>query len=137
VEHVGSTSVDGLVAKPIVDLAVGIEASQEFDPVRSWLERDGWIYRGDAGGEGGHVFVVESQPWFRVAHVPVVPFAGEQWVNYLRHRELLRESAAARQAYETTKLQPANTVGNDRMAHTDGKTDGKTDVVRELLGWCA
>jgi GrpB-like predicted nucleotidyltransferase (UPF0157 family) len=132
VEHVGSTSVHGLLAKPIVDVAVGIEAAQEVDPLRIRIEQDGWIYRGDAGDEGGHVFVLESQPWFRVAHVHVVPFAGEQWLNYLRLRDLLRDNSAAREAYETTKLELANTVGNDRMAYTDGKTD----VVRDLLGWC-
>jgi GrpB-like predicted nucleotidyltransferase (UPF0157 family) len=133
VEHVGSTSVAGLLAKPIVDLAVGIAASPAFDPLSARLEQDGWIYRGDAGDEGGHVFVLESQPWFRVAHVHVVPFAGDQWVNYLRFRDLLRDSPEARLAYEATKLQLANAVGNDRMAYTDGKTN----VVRDLLGWGA
>jgi GrpB-like predicted nucleotidyltransferase (UPF0157 family) len=129
VEHVGSTAVEGLLAKPVIDLAVGLAPEHEFDQVRSALSDDGWIYRGDAGDDGGHIFVLESRPWFRVAHAHVVPHLGDQWASYLQLRDLLRRSVQARAAYEATKLALAESVGDDRAAYTDGKTD----VVRQLL----
>ena len=71
VEHVGATAVPGLVAKPIIDLAVGVGAASAH-AVRQPLERLGYRYRGDAGDRGGLVFVLEDRPRHRVAHVHVV-----------------------------------------------------------------
>lgn len=129
VEQIGSSSVSGLLAKPIVDLAVGIATTAQAVAVRSLLEDAGWIYRGDAGGSGGHVFVLETLPWHRVAHLHVVEFGGDQWENYLRFRDLLRRSPQARERYEDVKAGLSETHMHDRRAYTDGKTM----IVHELL----
>jgi GrpB-like predicted nucleotidyltransferase (UPF0157 family) len=130
VEQIGSASVAGLLAKPIVDLAVGLAPEHPLGQVRSRLESEGWIYRGDAGADGGHVVVLEDRPWHRVAHAHVVPVGGDQWRNYLRLRDLLRESPSARERYAAVKRRLLDEVGNDRSAYTTGKSD----VVLSLLG---
>jgi GrpB-like predicted nucleotidyltransferase (UPF0157 family) len=122
VEQIGSSSVIGLLAKPIIDIAVGIAVDQELPPVRERLEAAGWIYRGDAGANGGHVFVLEARPWHRVAHIHVVTFDGEQWHQYLLFRDLLRRDPAARAQYESAKHQVAAEVGDDRKTYTDRKS---------------
>jgi GrpB-like predicted nucleotidyltransferase (UPF0157 family) len=129
VEVVGSSSVLGLLAKPIIDLAVGVAVDQLLAPVTMRLEAAGWIYRGDAGDNGGHVFVLETRPWYRVAHLHVVERDGHQWRNYLRFRDLLRRSLAARKSYEAVKLRLAEEVRDDRKAYTIGKTE----VIHSLL----
>ena len=129
VEQVGSSSVKGLLAKPIVDLAIGATTDQELTPVRKRMESAGWIYRGDAGAQGGHVFALESAPSHRVAHAHVVEHLGEQWRNYVRLRDLLRGSPEARQRYEDTKLRLINEVGDDRAVYTEGKTE----IIASLL----
>jgi GrpB-like predicted nucleotidyltransferase (UPF0157 family) len=129
VEQIGSSSVIGLLAKPIIDLAVGIAAGQELPPVRERLEAAGWIYRGDAGANGGHVFVLEARPWHRVAHIHVVDFDGEPWRRYLLFRDLLRRDPAARAQYESVKRQVAAAVGDDRTTYTDRKSS----IVSHLL----
>lgn len=122
VEQIGSSSVIGLLAKPIIDIAVGLAADQDLPPVRERLETSGWIYRGDAGANGGHVFVLEAKPWHRVAHIHVVAFDGEQWRKYLLFRDLLRQNPAARDQYESVKQQVAQEVGDDRTTYTDRKS---------------
>jgi GrpB-like predicted nucleotidyltransferase (UPF0157 family) len=122
VEQIGSSSVLGLLGKPIVDLAVGLSADDELAAVTSKLETASWIYRGDAGSNGGHVFVLEARPGHRVAHVHVVRYGGVQWLNYLRFRNLLRRSPEARARYEAVKLRLATECGPDRKAYTDGKS---------------
>jgi GrpB-like predicted nucleotidyltransferase (UPF0157 family) len=122
VEQIGSSSVIGLLAKPIIDIAVGIAPDQELSPVRERLEAVGWIYRGDAGANGGHVFVLEAWPWHRVAHIHVVAFDGEQWRKYLLFRDLLRRDATARAQYQSVKQQVAAEVGDDRKTYTDRKS---------------
>lgn len=129
VEIVGSSSVFGLLAKPIIDLAIGLTTGQELAPVIEALEGDGWIYRGDAGSQGGHVFVLETRPWFRVAHLHAVAYQGPEWQRYLQFRELLRRDPAAREQYEAVKLKLLDEVPTDRNAYTAGKTD----VVVSLL----
>jgi len=130
VEQIGSTSVAWMLAKPIVDLAVGLAPEQDLERARSRLEGEGWIYRGDAGADGGYRFVLEDRPWHRVAHAHVVPLGGDQWRDYLRLRDLLRASPSARQQYSMVKRRLLEVSGNDRSAYTTGKSD----VVRGLIG---
>ena len=129
VEQIGSSSVLGLLAKPIVDLAVGLTADDDLPLVTATLEAAGWIYRGDAGAAGGHVFVLETRPWHRVAHLHAVEMSGEQWSNYLRFQSLPRSSPEARDRYESAKLRLAEQHMDDREAYTDGKTQ----IVTSLL----
>jgi len=133
VECIGSSSVLTLLAKPIIDLAVGLDMSRSISPVTARLQADGWIYRGDAGSDGGHVFVLETRPWHRVAHVHVVEHGGSQWRNYLHLRDLLRRSPDARQRYEAVKLKLVKQDPTDRKAYTTGKTEVVTAL---LYGAC-
>jgi len=128
VEPIGSSSVLGLLAKPILDLAVSRTADQELATLQHRLEGHGWIYRGDAGADGGHVFVLEDRPRHRVAHLHVVAAGGDQWRDYVRLRDLLRGSAEARERYAEVKRQLLAS-GVDRAAYTTGKSD----IVRSLL----
>jgi len=129
VEVIGSSSVLGLLSKPIIDLAVGLADNEPLQPTVTRLEADGWIYRGDAGAEGGHVFVLEARPWHRVAHLHVVRYDGEAWRDYLRFRDLLRRDPEARRRYEVVKLDLAQHEPVDRRAYTKGKSE----VVASLL----
>lgn len=123
VEIIGSSAVEGLLAKPVIDLAVGLPAAEPpVDPVATRLERAGWIYRGDAGDQGGRVFVLEARPWFRVAHLHVVDRDGVPWRDYLRLRETLRTSAEARRQYAAVKLELIEQHAQDHRAYTDGKS---------------
>jgi len=130
VEAVGSSSVLGLLAKPIIDLVVGLRPGQSLELVSGRLEADGWIYRGDAGENGGHVFMLEARPLVRVAHLHVVEYQGGQWRNYVRLRDLLRRSPDAREQYEKVKARLAAREPSDMSAYTTGKTE----VVSALLG---
>ena len=130
VEPIGSSSVLGLLAKPILDLAVGLSAQHDLTGVTTTLETNGWIYRGDAGENGGHVFVLEARPRYRVAHVHVIEYGGPQWWNYLRFRDLLRSSSAACGRYEAVKLRLAGEPGHDRKAYQDGKSAIVSSLLR-------
>ncbi len=129
VEHVGSTAVPGLAAKPIIDLAVGVADHVLNEAVRQSLEALGYEFRGNAGDAGGLVFVLSDRPQHRVAHVHVVDYAGPQWDRYLAFRDLLRRDEAARSVYERTKTDLAAQFANDRKSYQAGKDE----VVRHLL----
>ena len=103
VEHVGSTSIPGLLAKPILDLAVALAPSADRARVVAAVEVVGFDFRGDAGNAGGLVFVLESQPGHRVAHLHAVENDDPQWAGYLAFREILRTDPETRNVYATFK----------------------------------
>jgi len=129
VEHVGSTAVPGLAAKPILDIAVGVGDEVPAEAVKGRLEGLGYEFRGNAGDSGGLVFVLSDRPAHRVAHVHVVEHGGSQWHRYLAFRDLLLKHESARAIYERTKGDLAERFPNDRKAYTAAKEE----VVRSLL----
>ena len=130
VEQIGSSTVRDLLSKPIIDLAIGLAPDEGVAVVRQRLEDDDWIYRGDAGSEGGHVFVLEARPWHRVAHLHAVAHGGEQWSKYIRLRDILRMSPEARRRYTAEKLRLVDESGNDRQAYTTGKSQVVLSLIR-------
>jgi GrpB-like predicted nucleotidyltransferase (UPF0157 family) len=81
VEHVGSTSVPGLAAKPIIDIGVGVHAPIAIERFIQPMEPLGYIYRRDEGTRGGHLFVADedNRPGHRIAYVHIVTTDDPQW----------------------------------------------------------
>lgn len=121
VQHIGSSAVPGLLAKPIIDLAIGVvhgvDVSQLVEPMADL----GWIYRGDGGANGGWVFVMEGTPWHRVAHAHGVEADGGQWRRYVEFRDLLLRSPTARQAYTEAKQRLAEAHPREAGRYMEGK----------------
>lgn len=123
VEHVGSTSVPGLAAKPIIDIAVGVRGEIAIDRIIQILEPLGYIYRRDEGARGGQLFVVdqEDQPGHRIAYIHMVTTDDPQWARYLGFRDLLRGNPDARIEYEQLKRRLAAEFPDDRIGYTSAK----------------
>lgn len=121
VEHIGSTAVPGMLAKPIIDLAIAVRPGTVVDEILEPMASLGWIYRGDAGPDGGWVFVLEDAPWHRVAHAHGVDAGGPQWTRYLVFRDLLRQSDEARTTYGLVKQRLADEHPEGRRGYTSGK----------------
>jgi GrpB-like predicted nucleotidyltransferase (UPF0157 family) len=119
VEHVGSTAVPGMLAKPILDLAAAV-VHDDVAAIEGPLGRLGWIYRGDTGN-GDILFVYETRPQHRVAHLHVVPRRGTRWRDYLAFRDRLRSDPSARARYEATKQALLAEYPDNRSAYTSGK----------------
>jgi GrpB-like predicted nucleotidyltransferase (UPF0157 family) len=117
-EHYGSSAVAGLMAKPILDLQIGVEDIADavaFVPAMVGLGYD------DAGDQGipQHRIFGLAQPRRVLAHVAV--FESEAWFETLRFRDRLRVDPRARAAYQTLKLDLARTTAN-RAEYTAAKT---------------
>lgn len=120
IEHIGSTAVPGLIAKPILDIALAFPDRASLDQAALRLGAEGYEWRGDSGDKGGVVFVdgLEAR---RIAHLHLVEIADPQWERYVRFRNLLRRDADVRRRYEALKLELAERFPRDRLAYTDGK----------------
>ena len=123
VEHVGSTAVQGLPAKPILDIAVLVPERALMPVLESILSSRGYIDRGDKGENGGHLFVFETFVDVRTIHLHVLFDGDPQWTAYLRFRDALRADESLRDSYARLKSGLAQNLPNDRAAYMAAKND--------------
>jgi GrpB-like predicted nucleotidyltransferase (UPF0157 family) len=123
VQHVGSTAVPGLPAKPILDIAVAVGSSGDIPELVRRLTAVGYIDRGDGGRDGGYLLVRDSEPEVRTAHVHIVERADPQWHRYVVFRDILRRDDAIRQQYGDMKKQLAAAYPTDRERYTTSKSE--------------
>lgn len=121
IEHIGSTSIPGLAAKPILDIAIGLASMGDLDDIRKKLEAVGFIYRGDTRGDGEFLFVQEKEKDTRTHHLHVLDKNSASFRDYLLFRNKLRENDMLREAYQELKKTLAKKFENDRGAYTRGK----------------
>lgn len=125
VEHVGSTSVPGLAAKPILDVDVVVEPGEEAAAVAA-LESVGYVHRGDLGVVGREAFHAPGDPRRNV----YVCTAGTANVrNHLAVRDVLRRRADLREAYDAVK----RALAADPDMDIDTYIAGKSAVLQEVL----
>jgi GrpB-like predicted nucleotidyltransferase (UPF0157 family) len=117
IEHVGSTSVPGLCAKPIVDVLVGLRELGLSDEEIEAMRALGYEYLGEHGLPRRLFFRKEP----RTHHVHVVEHAGEHWERQLVFRDTLRNDPEERQRYDAFKRRLA-AEGHAREVYTELKT---------------
>lgn len=130
VEHVGSTAVPGLAAKPVIDLCLGVQDLAHADAMAAEMSTLGYDYPGDVGIPEDRVF--GREPGWRTHLVHVVVAGGPRWVAYLRFRDALRADPVLRGAYESRKRALASAHATDRATCTRHKSDFVEQVLSEL-----
>jgi GrpB-like predicted nucleotidyltransferase (UPF0157 family) len=123
IEHVGSTSVPGLSAKPVVDVLIGLSQLDVSKEQIATMESLGYAYLGEYGVPGRLFF--RKHP--RTHHVHVVQHGGEHWERQLTFRNALRSDPDERRRYEAFKRRLA-AEGHPRDVYTELKTPFIRDV---------
>jgi GrpB-like predicted nucleotidyltransferase (UPF0157 family) len=118
IEHCGSTSVPGLLAKPILDVLVGVPTSIDVPGLAAALAPLGYEHAPWAGVPGHEVFG-RGQPRTHLLHV--VPAGGAAWERMVRFRDALRADAGLAAEYAALKRGLAARYPTDRAAYTDAK----------------
>jgi GrpB-like predicted nucleotidyltransferase (UPF0157 family) len=117
IEHIGSTSVPGLSAKPIVDVLVGLKKLELTDEQLAAMGGLGYLFLGEHGLPGRLFF--RKNP--RTHHVHVVEHGGEHWDRQLTFRDALRADEEERKLYDAFKRRLA-AEGHPREVYTELKT---------------
>ena len=126
VEHIGSTAVPGLDAKPIVDLMVGVRSLEDGARCARVLQGLGYEHRGEAGVPG-RIFLRTLLP--PVLHLNLGVFGGEFWEKHLLFRDYLRMHPETAREYARLKHELARRFRHDREAYTEAKTSFVETVV--------
>jgi GrpB-like predicted nucleotidyltransferase (UPF0157 family) len=133
-EHVGSTAVPGLAAKPVLDIGAAHAAGTDPLAYVAVLASLGYVSRGSRGLPGREFF---SRGEIRTHHLHLVELHGTHWRRLLRFRDALRADPAIRDAYAALKRALAVTYPGDRDAYMRGKGDfvaGVLDAERPARG---
>jgi GrpB-like predicted nucleotidyltransferase (UPF0157 family) len=129
IDHVGSTAVPGLAAKPIIDLDVVVATDDLFSPVIERLSELGYRWLGDLAVPGREAFAAPPGPGLPRHNLYLVAEGSKAHLDHWLLRDLLRADAGARARYAALKRRSAELAGGD----IDFYVAAKADLVAELL----
>ncbi len=129
-EHVGSTSVSGLVAKPIIDFMAGYGSEDDAQRYLEAFITLGYERRG-AQGVPGRELLVRGPDASRTHHLSLVCLGGAFWREHILFRDRLRTEPELASAYATLKCDLAARYAHDREVYTAGKAEFIAMVLRE------
>ena len=132
IEHVGSTAVPGMSAKPCIDIDVVIEDGGVLPAVIERLAKIGYISEGDLGIKGREAFRYESKPHLMAHHLYVCQKTSEELFRHITFRDFLRQSPAAVLEYSRVKEDAARRYPND----INGYIECKAPCIRRLYALC-
>ena len=132
VEHVGSTSVEGLCAKPCIDIDVVIADNTVFAEVVRALGEIGYIHEGDLGIKGREAFKYTNKPHLQNHHLYVCPRDSEELHRHLTFRDYLKSHPEAVAAYSRVKETAARLYPDS----IDGYMAYKSPCIEELYALC-
>lgn len=133
IQHVGSTSVEGLCAKPCIDIDVVIKDYSVFDDVVLRLGVLGYIHEGDLGIKDREAFKYSDKPHLRSHHLYVCPAYSRELGRHIAFRDFLRANPAFRDMYGEVKSEGARLYPDDIDKYISHKSECIKRIY-ELLG---
>jgi GrpB-like predicted nucleotidyltransferase (UPF0157 family) len=131
IEHIGSTAVPGLPAKPVIDIMGAVRDLASSKPAIEALVPLRYCYF-DYKAEVMHWFCKPSDSE-RTHHLHLVPFESQLWHERLAFRDWLRRDETTRGAYRELKLRLASEFRDNREAYTEAKTEFIQSVLQRVL----
>ena len=132
VEHVGSTSVEGMSAKPCIDLDVVIRDASVLEAVIARLSAIGYIHEGDLGIPGREAFKYTDKPHLQTHHLYVCPRDSRELHRHITFREFLKSHPEAVRQYSLVKETAAQLFPDD----IDRYIAYKSPCIEELYAQC-
>jgi len=140
IEHVGSTSVKGLAAKPIIDIDIVYKKLESFTVIKRRLEELDYYHNGDQGIVGREVFKRNKKQGNHIVldsidhHLYVCHVASDELRRHLAFRNYLRENQLAREEYEVMKYTIAELAGQNKEEYASLKAVMARDFVESIIG---
>jgi GrpB-like predicted nucleotidyltransferase (UPF0157 family) len=131
IEHIGSTAVPGMAAKPIIDMDVLLKCGSDLPQVIQRLDARGYVHQGDLGIAGREAFA--SPPDTPAHHLYVCPPESQEYRRHLTLRDYLRGHDAEAAAYSGLKRSLAARFRDDRAAYCEGKREFIERLLQQAL----
>ncbi|MCU0607097.1 MAG: GrpB family protein [Candidatus Edwardsbacteria bacterium] len=136
IEHIGSTAVPGLGAKPIIDITAILHAWNGLETCIAALGRIGYEHRGEAGIPGRQFFrKFDPDTGRRTCHLHLVAEGNPFFIEHVLFRDYLRAHPAVADAYYSLKQTLAERYGDDRDSYTSAKAPFISAVLENAGRW--
>ena len=132
IEHVGSTSVEGLSAKPCIDIDIIIQDYTSFDKIVKKLANIGYVHEGNLGIENREAFRYSNKPHLMTHHLYVCPQNSKELHRHIAFRDFLRNNPEAARQYGQIKETAAQLFPDD----IDQYMAYKSPCIAELYKKC-
>ena len=135
IQHIGSTAIPTIQAKPIIDIVVGVHDLDDIMPYVETLKNRHYIFRGE--DVPGQILFVKGnfEKDTRTHHIHVVKWNGIAWNNYINFRDYLNAFPEKAKAYDMCKLRLARQFPQDRSSYTKGKQTLISALLEEAKEW--
>ena len=131
IEHVGSTSVEGLSSKPVIDLDIVIE-KDKFAIIKELLNKKGYEHEGDLGIEGREAFSYSGKEELMTHHLYVCPKDSKELFKHITFRDFLKSNPALASEYSKVKEQAALLYPDD----IDKYMEFKSEIIEKIYKRC-
>jgi GrpB-like predicted nucleotidyltransferase (UPF0157 family) len=131
IQHIGSTSINKIKAKPILDIALLVNDIVVIEELILLLACKEYEYRGDKGENGGHLFIKNSGIDIRTHHLHIIEKRDPQWEDFLYFRDMLRNNDQLANEYEKVKVRLEALYSNNRLQYTKGKNEFIKKVIQK------
>lgn len=135
IQHIGSTSIVNIKAKPIIDIAVAVSSFDEALKFVPKLEGSGFMYRQHNVAKDMLFVCGDRNTDIRTHHIHVVITGSKEWHDYINFRDYLNAKPDVAKEYETQKLRLMSEYQIDRLAYTEGKGEFITYTLRKAQVW--
>ncbi|MFN7094216.1 MAG: GrpB family protein [Burkholderiales bacterium] len=139
IQHIGSTSIPGLAAKPTIDICIGVEdlTHESVKDIIFQLEKLGYDYLHflEQGIPERRYLQKVDEYGNHLVHIHIVDINGEIWNNYISFRDYLIEHPLERSHYEKLKLYLKDKFHHDREKYTDSKSAHIKEVLHKAKKW--
>lgn len=135
IQHIGSTAISSIHAKPIIDIVVGVHEPNDIMYYVEPLKRRHYMFRGE-DVPGQLLFVKgDFESDIRTHHIHVVKWNGPDWNNYIHFRDYLNAFPEKARQYDRCKLNLAKQFPQERGRYTNGKQSLVSALLKEAELW--
>lgn len=128
IEHIGSTSIEGLSAKPIIDIAVGVRHLSDFDKVKEKFMVEPYSVKEDS--TEGEILVRKGNENNRTHFIHVMEPDSKRYIESILFRDYLRKNIWALEKYEELKKDLAVKYADDRKKYTASKNEFINEIIK-------
>ena len=135
IQHVGSTSIQNICAKPIIDIAVGVNTLDSIKPYIELLKKNGIIFRKEDVKEQLLFVIGDFEKEFRTHHIHVVEWNSIAWNNYINFRDYLNAFPECAKEYDELKKKLALEFADNRGNYTARKQEFIDRILKQAHLW--
>lgn len=131
IEHIGSTAIPGIKAKPILDIMLAIEYLDNWQQIQKPLTQLGYEFRKDFRKEQQHILFVKGSEESRTHYLKITELNSKFWIDNVLFRDFLTQNTKYRDQYQKLKERLSKQYQDNRELYTRDKEEFILKVLRQ------